>query len=100
MGVAAAGVAVTALGDAALLDVAVSGALLAGAAAFMPGSATSKALQSKGAQCDLPNTHGIASNCEHCLPSKCVMEVGVGRCTYVSLKITQCLAQQQEGSMR
>lgn len=49
MGMAAAGVAVTALGDAALLDVAVSGALLAGAAAFMPGSASSKALKAKGA---------------------------------------------------
>ena len=50
MGVAAAGVAVTALGDAALLDVAVSGALLAGAAACMPGTASSKALKHKGAQ--------------------------------------------------
>ena len=57
MGVAAAGVAVTALGDAALLDVAVSGALLAGAAAFMPGSASSKALKAKGARTRCDTAH-------------------------------------------
>ena len=40
---------VTVLGDAALMDVAVSGAMLAGASAYMPGTESSKALRSKGA---------------------------------------------------
>ena len=49
MGMAAAGLAVGVLGDAALMDVAVSGAMLVGAASFLPGSASSKVLKTKGA---------------------------------------------------
>ena len=41
--------AVSALGDAALLDAVLTGALLAGASAFMPGTASSEALKAKGA---------------------------------------------------
>jgi len=46
--------AVSALGDAALLDAVITGALLAGASAFMPGTASSEALKAKGARVSFP----------------------------------------------